>query len=81
MCQSASAMTRATSTMYSSGTPSWNRSLIELTKTIFGFGHRSGSSKLLGHEPKVEALFVGLPCHAPESFGERLGVAMLHNRG
>ncbi len=44
MCCGASAITANTWSMNASGTPSWNRSLIELTNTLRGFLHDNGSS-------------------------------------
>jgi hypothetical protein len=42
MCCCACAITANTFAMYASETPSWNRSLIELTKIIRGRVHRNG---------------------------------------
>ncbi len=49
MCVRAKAMTANTSAMNSSGTPLWNRSLIELTNTRRGFRQCSGTSRRSGH--------------------------------
>lgn len=52
VCQLANRITRATLTIYSSGTCSWNKSLIELTKIILGVRHRKGSANFSGTKRK-----------------------------
>ena len=56
--------------------PSWNRSLIELTKIRLRACPAERLGQLLGDQPQVEALLVGMARDAPEPLGERLGVAV-----
>src|ERR1039458_6191177 len=69
-------MTRPTRDMYSVGTRSWNKSLIEFTKIRRDERHRSGCSNFSGHEPDVEALFEWMAGYAAESFGKSFRVAV-----
>jgi hypothetical protein len=62
--------------MYSVGTRSWNKSLIEFTKIRRDERHRSGCSNFSGHEPDVEALFEWMAGYAAESFGKSFRVAV-----
>ena len=46
--------------MYSSSTPSWNKSLIELTKIMLGFAQRRGSANFSGFVPKKASWGISL---------------------